>query len=151
MRTRKHLPLLFLSLTSLSWPAYPLGVLTAQASVKPERITPYGNAQITVVASDGFQKPIPMASIKIVTDTGYFEASNQNVVVGYTDQDGAFQAVWHGNLQTRPGPHRFDVTANKNAYVSKYPITATATVIVDGPSGDSPQEGRQALPLLHGQ
>ena len=138
MRNRKFLPILVLSLAGLAWPlsiaALQPGVLKAQASVKPERIMLEGKAQITIATVDGFQQPIPVASIKITTDTGYFEASNQNTVFGFTDKEGVFQAIWHANQRTKPGNQQFEVTAGKNGYVSKYPLTATAKVVVQDPS-----------------
>ena len=147
MLARKLTPLVF-SLAALAWPwsiaAVPMGVLTAQASAKPARIEPGGKAVIRILANDGFQQPIASASIKISTDTGYFEASNQNVVLGFTDKYGVFQAAWHSNLQTPVGLQTFEITANKNGYIAKYPVTATAQVTVTDPAQDAdPAQGNQ--------
>ena len=131
----KPLLCLVLGLAGLAWAlsaaAFQTGVLRAKASVSPERIAPQGKTQLSIQTSDGFQQPIPLASIKISADTGYFEASNQTTVFGYTDKDGVFQAVWHANLQTKPGTQRFEVTATKNGYLSKTPLTAAAKVVVE--------------------
>jgi len=149
----RRLPLLFaLGLAGLAWPllatAYQFGVMNAKARAEPAQIEPGGNARISVVANDGLQKPVASATVTISAATGYFEASNENVVIGYTDQDGAFQTVWHSNLQTPSGAQTFQVTTVKNGYISKFPVTATTQVIVVGdppPSGD-PARGNPGFP-----
>ena len=123
-----------LILAALAYPALglanPYGVLTARAVVKPAQIEPGEKTQLTLQVYDGFNKPIPIATIKISIKTGYFEASNQNAVHGFTDKDGLFVAVWHSNLQTPNGINEFEITANKNGYIGKYPVTTTARVKV---------------------
>ena len=123
-----------LILAALACPALglanPYGVLTARAVAKPEQIEPGEKTQLTVQVYDGFKKPISTANIKISIKTGYFEASNQNAVHGFTDKDGLFVAVWHSNLQTPNGINAFEITANKNGYIGKYPVTTTARVKV---------------------
>lgn len=135
MLKRKFLAFLVLGLAALVWPLsisafQPPGVLKAKAIVKPERILPEGKTQITLVAVDGFQQPIPAASVKISIDTGYFDGSNQTKVFGFTDKLGVFKTVWHANLQTKPGTQQFEATVSKNGYLSKYPLTAAASVVV---------------------
>ena len=134
-------PLIMLCVAILVWPlpgvALPFGVIKAKASVEPEQIALGEKTQVTVKVSDGFDKPILAASIKISTATGYFETSNQNIALGSTDKEGVFQAVWHSNLRTELGPQVFEITATKNGYVGKYPVTETVTVRV----GDQSQEG----------
>jgi hypothetical protein len=114
-------------LTSL---AFQPGVLSAKASAAPERIAIGEQTLVSVRVSDGFQKPIALASIKINTGSGYFESSNQKTVVGFTDKDGLYQMVWHSNLQTKPGILLFEISATKNGYIGKYPVSATTAVAV---------------------
>jgi hypothetical protein len=135
--------MVFLCLAALPRGACPVGVLAAQASVEPEHIAPGATTQVTVKVSDGMRQPIASASVKISAGTGYFESSNQNTAFGFTGKDGVFQTVWHGNLQTNPGPQLFEITAGKNGYIGKYPVTATATVKVGEPA---PEGGPAAEP-----
>lgn len=115
------------------WPlsAAAVGVLSAKASVEPPRIAPGGQAEITLTAVDGFQRAIPQASVTLHTATGYFESSNQNTAVGYTDKDGVFKAIWHSNLRTEPGPQTFDASVSKNGHIGKYPITTSVKLLVE--------------------
>jgi len=151
MSAQKIPVLILLSLLGSAWPgsitAYSFGVLRAKASIEPTRIEPGGKARISVMVSDGFQQPINSASIKISTASGYFETSNQNLVVGFTDQEGRFQAMWHSNRQTPVGLQTFQVAAVKNGYIGQYPVTATAQVTVGdpSPSGD-PARGNPGFP-----
>ena len=142
LRTLMALPII---MATLAYPApsfaNPYGVLTARAVAKPEQIEPGEKTQLTVQVYDGFNKPIPIANIKISIKTGYFEASNQNAVHGFTDKDGLFVAVWHSNLQTPSGMNEFEVTANKNGYIGKYPVTTTARVKV----GEEERTGESEL------
>lgn len=134
-------PAFIIGLVVLAWPlsspALQTGVLTAKAIAAPKRILPEGKTKITVTALDGFQQPVAGVSVKIVIDTGYFEQTNRPAVFGFTDKLGQFQAVWHANLQTKPGSQEFAVTATKSGYVSKYPLTASAKVEVVDPSKPS--------------
>ncbi len=138
MPIRSRLALAFICLAA--WPlsihSLPLGVLKAKASVDPERIPQGGKTEITVVTEDGFHKPISEASVKITIDSGYFEASGQTTVLGYTDKDGIFKAVWFSNLKTEDGIQTFNISASKNGYASQYPVTASANLIV----GDKPED-----------
>jgi hypothetical protein len=149
MPRRLVLPLVFCAGLAWSAAAYPFGVLTAQAEAEPAKIELGGQAEIRVAVNDGFGKPIAQASVKISTDSGWFEASNQNQVTGFTDRDGAFQAVWHSNRQTLVGHQSFAVAVIKNGYVGKYPITATAKLTVGDPSlqESSPAPGQPAPTL----
>lgn len=114
-----------------------MGVLTAQAGINPAHIQPQGETQITVTAYDGFQKPIPQALVKITTEGGSFSASHQASVVGYTDENGHFLAIWHGNLQSQPGVQEFAITTTKNGYVGKFPLTTSAKVTLDDGNGNA--------------
>lgn len=129
--------LLSLILLCLAWPpapgAYPFGVLSAKAVAEPAQIPPGGKAEVAVTVSDGFQRPIPLASIRISAASGYFEASNQGTALGHTDKDGVFRVVWHSNPQTGSGPQVFEVAASKNGYVGQYPVSARAVVDVGEP------------------
>lgn len=133
---RKSPFVFLLACAAVSWPvwAFQSGVLSAKAMVEPERMLPDGKARITVEAVDGFQKPIPMASIKVSTDTGYFEPSGNTMAFGFTDKEGRFQVVWHGNLRTVPGTHNFDITVSKSGYIGKYPVTARVKLDIEDPA-----------------
>ena len=99
MLARHTAPLVFLSLAALAaWPgaiaAPAFGVLKAKASAEPAQIEAGGKTLITVSAHDGLQQPIAAATVTISAASGYFDASGQDVVIGYTDPAGVFQAAW---------------------------------------------------------
>lgn len=121
-----------------------VGVLVARTAVEPPRIRPGEKATIGVETRDGFQRPLEGVSVKITTDSGFFESSHERTVQGSTDRRGQVRAVWQSDRRAKPGVAEFTVIAAKSGYLGRYPLKAS--VVIEAASAPKPGLPGEAAP-----